>query len=189
MNIFSYWRHWGTTIDWYVTGQMITVALCDSGLWWRKRTVSQSYPESTTRRSHARKTKVPWHGVARCQTIRGIFCHKRFLAHLWFAWVERRVYVCTMPVLVKLWRVQKVGGILSQHPNPHDSAERGCHMIIEYMKKVRSEEARQDLLQCVQFWRSIMPDLSKEFYFINQIDLCDILNVSFTFNDIFTKWI
>ena len=64
-----------------------------------------------------------------------------------------------MPPLDQLYRVQKTGKILSQY----DSAERGCHFITEFMNQVHSEDARQDLVQCVQYWRSmIQSDLSKE---------------------------
>ena len=54
------------------------------------------------------------------------------------------------------WFPQHAGG-------SNSSAERGCHLITEFMNQVHSEDARQDLVQCVQYWRSmIQSDLSKE---------------------------
>ena len=66
MNIFSYWRHWGTTIDWYVTGQMITVALCDSGLCDEEREqlakAIQSQPNHEEKSSQENQSSLTWCG-------------------------------------------------------------------------------------------------------------------------------
>ena len=48
-------------------------------------------------------------------------------------------------------------------PSVNDSAERGCHLITEFMNQVHSDEARQDLVQCVQYWRKLIkPDFYKK---------------------------
>lgn len=41
-------------------------------------------------------------------------------------------------------------------PMINDSAERGCHLITKFMDGVKDKEARQDLIQCIQHYRSIM---------------------------------
>ena len=44
----------------------------------------------------------------------------------------------------------------------NDLAERGCHLITEYVNKVQDEEQRQALVQVVEGWRKMMPNINKE---------------------------
>ena len=44
----------------------------------------------------------------------------------------------------------------------NDLAERGCHMITEFINKTANEDQRQALLQVVEYHRSLVPDLSKK---------------------------
>ena len=43
----------------------------------------------------------------------------------------------------------------------NDLAERGIHLVAEFVNKTENEEQRQALLQVVEYHRSIVPDLTK----------------------------
>ena len=44
----------------------------------------------------------------------------------------------------------------------HLFPERGVAMITQYLDCAVDEEAKQDLLQVVEYWREMMPNLNKE---------------------------
>ena len=44
----------------------------------------------------------------------------------------------------------------------NDGAEWAIALITKYMDKVQDEEGRQELIQCVDYWRKQVQDLSKD---------------------------
>ena len=56
----------------------------------------------------------------------------------------------------------KLKSFCNNLPSLNDCAERGVHLITQFIDQVQDEEGRQDLLQCVQHWRKNVGDLSKK---------------------------
>ena len=142
---------------------MITVALCDSGLCDEEREqlakAIQSQPRGEVMPGKPKFPDMVWPDA---RPSVAYFVTK----DSWLIFDLLELSGEFMSVPCQFWsnfgEYRKLEEFCLNIPTLNDSAERGCHMITEYMNKVHSEEARQDLLQCVQFWRSIMPDLSKE---------------------------
>ena len=57
---------------------------------------------------------------------------------------------------------RKIVEFATNLPVVNDLAERGCHMITEYINKSSNEEQRQALLQVVEYHRTLVPNLSKK---------------------------
>ena len=148
---------------WYVTAQMIPVALVDSGLSDDEREqlakAIQSQPRGEVKPGKPTFPDMVWSDT---RPTLDVFVTK----DSWLLFDLLQLSGEFMSVPCQYWssfgEYRKLEEFCTNIPTLNDSAERGCHLITEYMNKVRSEEARQDLLQCVQFWRSLVPDLSKE---------------------------
>lgn len=56
---------------------------------------------------------------------------------------------------------KKISNFVQNMVCTNDGAERSMHLIDEYIDKVRDENARQDLIQCVAHWRKNVTDTRK----------------------------
>ena len=149
---------------WYETGQMIPLSLCDSGLSDDEREklgkAILSQPREAIKLGKPKFPDMVWPGV------------RPSVAHFvtpdsWLLFDLLELTGEWLSVPCKFWpnfgEYSKLEEFCHNLPTVNDSAERGCHLITQFMNQVHSEEARQDLLQCVEHWRRIIePDLSKK---------------------------
>ena len=72
--------------------------------------------------------------------------------------------VCSSPVICGhgLWfsEYKKFVQFATNLAVTNDLAERGCHLITEFINKTANEDQRQALLQVAEYHRSLVPDLS-----------------------------
>lgn len=57
---------------------------------------------------------------------------------------------------------RKIAEFANNLPVTNDLAERGIHLITEYINKSEDEDQRQALLQVVEYHRNLVPDLTKK---------------------------
>ena len=67
---------------------------------------------------------------------------------------------CNMWIMFSEYR--KLVEFATNLPVTNDLAERGIHLITEYINKSANEDQRQALLQVVEYHRSLVPDLTKK---------------------------
>ena len=143
---------------------MIPLSLCDSGLSDDEREklgkAILSQPREAIKLGKPKFPDMVWPGV------------RPSVAHFvtpdsWLLFDLLELTGEWLSVPCKFWpnfgEYRKLEEFCHNLPTVNDSAERGCHLITQFMNQVHSEEARQDLLQCVEHWRRIIePDLSKK---------------------------
>ena len=149
---------------WYETGQMIPLGLCDSGLSDEERDeiakAILGQPREVIKPGKPKFPDMVWPGV------------RPSVAHFvtpdsWLVFDLLELTGEWLSVPCKFWpnfgEYSKLEEFCHNLPTVNDSAERGCHLITQFMNQVHSEEARKDLVQCAQYWRKFMKsDLSKE---------------------------
>ena len=149
---------------WYLTGQMTPLALCDSGLTSDEREeLAREILKQPREEVKPGKPKFPVMVWSDTRPSLAYFV----TPDSWLIFQLLDLSGEWLVVPCHLWsnfaEYRKLEEFCLGMPCTNDSAERGCHLITEFMNQVHSEDARQDLVQCVQYWRSmIKSDLSKE---------------------------
>ena len=148
---------------WYLTGQLIPLALCDTELSDSEREeLAQAILSQPREEVKPGKPKFPDMIWPDERPRLAYFV----TADSWLMFDLLQLSGEWLSVPCSYWdnfaEYRKFRDFCLSMPCTNDSAERGCHLITEYMNKVCSEDARQDLVQCVQHWRSMInSDLSK----------------------------
>ena len=149
---------------WYLTGQMVPLGLCDTSLGDDEREelakAILSHPRQNIELGRPKVPDMMWPGV---RPSLAYFV----TANSWLVFDLLQLTGEFLSVPCSYWpnfgEYKKLEEFCLNLPSVNDSAERGCHLITEFMNQVHSDEARQDLIQCVQYWRKLIkPDFYKK---------------------------
>ena len=154
--------------QWYTTGQLVVLALTDSGLDVEEKEemakILHSLPRLPIQMGRPAFPVLDWSGEVVARPRLGSLVTKD--SWLVFDLLGLQGSQDWLQLPCHLWSVFKDYQKLSEFSNnlsvTNDLAERGISMITEFVNKVENEVQRQDLLQTVEFHRALVPNLKKE---------------------------
>ena len=153
---------------WYSTGQLVTLALADSHLGADEKEelakTLHSMPRIPIPMGKPDFPVIDWsnHVLARPHLASLVTPNSWLIFNMLGLdgpqdWLQMP---CTMWPVFSEYR--KFSAFATNLPVTNDLAERGIHLITQFINKSSNEEQRQALLQVVEYQRNLLPDLTKK---------------------------
>ena len=154
--------------QWYTTGQLVILALADSHLGAEEKEkmakVLHSIPRVPIQMGRPKFPVLDWRNWELARPSLSYLVTSS--SWLLFDMLELSGPQDWLQLPCSMWTMfseyRKIVEFATNLPVTNDLAERGIHLITEYINKSANESQRQALLQVVEYQRGIVPDLTKK---------------------------
>ena len=152
---------------WYLTPQLIPIALTDPGLEdSSKEMIAKALHSSSQQKICSGKPTFPTlsHVAGEMRkNMQDLVTPDSWLVFQLLGLEGSQDWLQTPASLWKLFaEYRKLEEFSSNLPVCNDIAERGIHLMTDFIKHCESEDQRQALFQCVEFHRELVPDCTKQ---------------------------
>ena len=153
---------------WYITGQLVILALADFDLHVEEREemakVLHSLPRDTIQMGRPEFPALDWRNLVLARPRLGSLVNPSSWLIFDLLGLSGPQDWLQLPGHMWTWfsKYRKFVEFANNLAVTNDLAERGCHMITEFINKTANEDQRQALLRVVEYHRSLVPDLSKK---------------------------